>query len=566
MPLPLDLPGRPEERVARQLAEAMLFESLVDAEVVEQGTRRLFGWSHGRRLYRCAGTVGAFGRVRLQAGSIATSHDGAWRQPALAELVDCLPGRLEHRQRLLAELESTLDHCRWNEANLSPASRRDMPFAALDAALHEGHAYHPCFKARTGFSPADHGRYGPEAGNGFRLVWLAVARREVQQRLPADEATFWTGELGGPSFETLRRRMADLGLDWQAFALVPLHPWQWTTLEHTLLAPWLADGTARHLGRAGDCYVASQSVRTLFNADRPERASVKLAMNITNSSSLRTLEPHSVCTAPVLSRWLSGIVAGDPLFRTRYPLAVLDEYAGIIAGRDGPLAGQLAAIWRGSVSAVLRPGEAAVPFNALMLTEHDGRPFVDAWIGRHGLEAWLAQLLQVAVLPVWHLLVGHGIATEAHGQNMVLVHRDGWPVRLVLRDFHDSLEYVPGFVSDPEGVPDFLALDPAYRTAEPDRFYWMEAVESLGELVMDALFVFNLAEIAHLLHVGYGLREEAFWVSVDRLLGAYAAERDLAGRQSRLGLAAPRIAVESLLARKLAIGRTSHLVPNPLRV
>ncbi|MDH4986542.1 IucA/IucC family protein [Aminobacter anthyllidis] len=565
MPLPLDLPGRPDERVVRQLVEAVLYEGLVEAAVARDGAQLAFTWSHDDKRFRCAGIEGAFGRIRLAAGSVESERrDGAWQAATLDELVASLPASAEDRRRLLGELQSTLAHCSWNDRNLGYGSRRDLGFAALEGALHEGHAYHPCFKARTGFSESDNRDFGPEAGNSFQLAWLLVKRSEVSQRLPVDEAAFWVAELGMEVFAQLDRERVRLGLDWDDYCLLPLHPWQWQSLRDTLLSLWLADGTAHFAGIAGDRYTASQSIRTLLNADRPEAANVKLSMNMSNSSSLRTIEPHSVCTAPVISRWLGDIVTSDPLFETTYPLVVLDEYAGIIAGRDGPLAGQLAAIWRRSVTSTLADGEQAVPFNALMATEQDGRPFIDEWVRRHGFRNWLGQLLEVAILPVWHLLVGHGIATEAHGQNMVLVHRDGWPVRLVLRDFHDSVEYVPDFLSQPDKAPDFPALDPAYRDALPDQYYWMEDVETLGELVMDALFVFNLAEVSHLLQTFYGLHEADFWKTVRRMLADYAATHGLGARQDRLGLARPTIAAEALLARKLNTGHSSHAVANPL--
>ncbi|TIN17865.1 MAG: hypothetical protein E5Y59_07765, partial [Mesorhizobium sp.] len=129
------------------------------------------------------------------------------------------------------------------------------------------------------------------------------------------------------------------------------------------------------------------------------------------------------------------------------------------------------------------------------------------WVEQHGLDAWLDKLVATVVMPVFHLLVGHGIATEAHGQNLILIHRDGWPVRLAMRDFHDSVEYVPGFLRDPSTVPDFLALNPAYRDAAPHR-------------------------------------------------------------QAALGLFQPRIRTESLLRRKLAPPGTecAHEIPNSLAV
>ncbi|MFC5067143.1 IucA/IucC family protein [Flaviflagellibacter deserti] len=559
MPLLRDLPGRPDERVLRQFVAALLFEELIDAEVADIGDRRHFLWRLKGRSYRCQATIGAFGRIRIMPTSIeALGDDGFWREADLRALLEGLPGTVEDRNRLLGELEQTAFFSRWNDANLARVPRRSMPFAEIDAALDEGHSYHPCFKARTGFDESDHQAYGPEAGNCFQLVWLSVACRYLDQSLPCDETEFWIAEIGEEGWNILSERRRALGVDASQFGLLPLHPWQWEKLRDDGLAGLIADGEVHFLGSAGDRYRASQSVRSLLNTDRPDQAGVKLAMNLVNTSSLRTIEPHSVCVAPVLSRWITAIVSGDPAFRSRYPLAVLSEYAGVVFDRDGPLAGQLAAIWRESVDSHLRPGEAAAPLNALMVIDHDGRPFADEWIERYGLSGWLDKLLDVVVMPVWHLLVGHGIATEAHGQNLVLVHRNGWPTRLILRDLHDSVEYVPDYLRNRGAEPDFPALDLAYRNAEPNQFYWMDSIGELRELVVDCLFIYNLSEISDLLSERYGLPEQEFWARVESRLRRYASEHDLQLRQDQLRLGGEEIFTESLLSRKLHPSRSEH--------
>ena len=88
MPLPLDLEGRPEERVLRQLVGALLFEGIVDAREHIQGDAVEFQWSLGGRDYHCRGAIGPFGRLRLVPGSVEV-REGAdnWITPALAQLV-----------------------------------------------------------------------------------------------------------------------------------------------------------------------------------------------------------------------------------------------------------------------------------------------------------------------------------------------------------------------------------------------------------------------------------------------------------------------------------------------
>lgn len=552
--------GPPEERVLRQLAEAVLFEGLADRDAATDAGR--LHWRLGPHRFRAVGSLGPFGRPRLVPGTVemADGRDG-WRAAPLAALAEALPGSAERRERLLAELRQTVALCRWNADTLRPPERRALPFAALDAALWEGHPYHPCFKARTGFTLEDHARYGPEAGAAFRLRWLAVRRDAVALALPGDEDAFGRAELGA-EWDTLLRRLGEAGYALASHAVLPVHPWQMRRLERGPLRPWLAEGRAVPLGEAGPHYRASQSLRTLHNRDDPGAASVKLGLGVVSTSSLRILDPHFVLTAPALSGWLAGIVAGDPLLGAR--MSVLREYAAAIADRDGPLAGHLAAIWRESPD--LSPGEAAVPFNALCACEADGSAFVAPWLARYGVADWLDRLVEVAVLPVWHLLVAHGVALEAHGQNMILVHRDGWPERVILRDFHESAEYAPGFVPDVARVPDFGAIDPAHAAPADGRFHAVPSPAFLAELVTDSLFVFNLGEVTRLLRERAGLDEAGFWARLGDRLRRHAAEHGLADRFARLGVDAPRLRVEALLARKLGLeeARCSRLVPNAL--
>lgn len=566
----------PEQRVLRQLIEALLYEKLIpfDSFAVAQSQDVLFQFTLEQQRYRCRGQIGAFDRIHLMSDSLCRlRNDGSPARAELSTIVMSLPVADARREQLLLELEHTIRLCQWNEKYLpiTERVRRNLGYAALESAIHEGHPYHPCFKARTGFSLEDHQQFGPEAGQNFQLVWLAVARHRVHCALPVAEENFWQRELDKDVILLLAHRLRQQGGDASDYTLMPMHPWQWENLKTSALASALANREIIHLGAAGDYYQATQSIRSVLNISHPLRATLKLPMNLVNTSSLRNLESHGVCSAPAVSQWLQAVVRTDPLFEKYYPLSLLDEYAGILfqpePEQHAQLDGQVAAIWRESVEHSLLPGEQAVPFTALALMEADGRPFIDEWLDCYGMEPWLQRLIQVAVLPVWHLLVKHGIALEAHAQNMVLVHRDGWPQKIILRDFHESVEYVDEYLPARDYLPDFAALNPAYINAEPNRYYWMTRIEALRELVMDTLFVFNLSEVSHLLDSYYGFPETRFWQWVNQHLQTYLDDNPaLASRQAQLNFDAAHIHTESLLTRKL-FGKTfaefHHLVSNP---
>ena len=550
-------------RVLRQLCEAILFEGLC-SPVGETADRE---WTCGSELFRARLEIGGFDRPRFYPGSIMIKTANAWRPATLADVLDAL----QAGDALKAELHDDLCRTAYltdltRSAVVQRGPRLAMTHDELETAIDEGHPYHPCFKARSGFSDADHLSYGPEAAASFQLHWFAIAHELVDQTIPN---RFWKAELCNATELTLCGRATAAGINLSQYTLFPVHPWQAEKLQgDAQYLTWIETGKIIPLGAFGDMYRATQSVRTLSNASDPKRAHVKVAMAMRNTSSLRTIEPHSVCVAPAISGWLTAVLDSDPLFRTDCRLTILREYAGMIVGRDTPLAGHLAALYRESPQARGLAPDQVMPLNALSLNEADGCPLIDPWVQRHGLHAWLDQLLQVVVLPVWHLMVAHGIGLEAHGQNLLLEHDDGWPIGLIARDFHESVEYVPALLSRPDLVPDFAAIDPAYADAGPEQFHQMQSAEALRELVMDTLFIYNLAELAALLNKHYAVPENLFWRRIRWFLDRHVADHDLQARQALFDPFAPQIFTESLMTLKLNGGKGvfRHAVANPLNL
>ncbi len=565
-------------RILRQTLEAALFEGLLDYIVVPgreaPSSRDTLYFSLGNTDYTCPGRVRGFGRIRLQLEGLTRVQPVVSRlclEEVLRQLLACLPGDAECKRALSRELNQTRIWCQWNAREL-PAQevRRALPLVELEGALREGHPYHPCFKARAGLTEADYQRYSPEAAGSVRPHWIAVPRERVMGSGAAEDTdAFAVRELGPALYQALRSHCQARGVDPEQRVFVPVHPWQW---QHRILAR--ASGASDRLldlGQPGDDYRVSQSMRTLMNRSRPERADLKLPLDIVLTSSRRHLLSHGIDSAPTLSHWLAETVAGDTFFLLR-PLVILREYAGLRVEETGLLSPaepgicQLGALWRESLPPRLAPDERAVPAQALALMEPDGRPFIDPWIKAYGLEPWLNRLFDTLILPVWHLLARHGIALEAHGQNLLLVHRDGWPQWLAARDFHESVEYVEDFLAAPVSAPAFRN-QARYAEARSNEYYWMDSVEALRELVMDTLFVFQLSELAALCETHYRLPETRFWALVRACLAGYAVSGHCEPARLRaLGYQAPMVQVESLLRKKLSAAQADyhHRVFNPL--
>ncbi len=56
-----------------------------------------------------------------------------------------------------------------------------------------------------------------------------------------------------------------------------------------------------------------------------------------------------------------------------------------------------------------------------------------------------------------HMLYYHGIAFESHAQNIMLIHENGWPTRIALKDFHDGVRFKREHLSESCFTPDIKA-------------------------------------------------------------------------------------------------------------
>ena len=601
------LADREEQRVLRQFVEALLYEEIVEfSSEARIGSPAEFNnfdavfdsiyfFSMGGEKFRCLGARRIFERIRIADGSVqileqartaenseARKHRETrkYRECRIEELICYLDtgseASSEMKIRVLGELMQTIALCRWNTRYLQhhKKPRRELNFAQLESAITEGHLYHPSFKARTGFTLQDHIKYGPEAGKTIQFEWLAIQSQHVDHAYPSAAIDFWTKELGEEQFTVLSKRLELLGKNWLSYSLVPIHPWQVNAIQDRGLADAIACGDILELGKAGDLYQATQSLRTLVNVSRPEKAHVKIPLNLVSTSSHRNLQDHFVCTAPAISTWLQEVVAKDEYLQREGKLLLLSEYAGLLYKPEDEVQakemdGLIGAIFRESVVDKLQPGEEAIPFTALMLIESDNRPFIADWLDCYGVDAWVNRLLDVMLVPIWHMLVHNGIAFEAHCQNLILTHKNGWPHRIVLRDFHEDMEYVEDYLKFPEHLPKLAETDSYFETISLDEGFSMSDIDELRELFMDTVYVLNLADLSFLLERYHGYSETNFWNQVQEHLNHYRQSGITdPERVDRLGAGNPSIIVESLLKKKILNGGTleyfEHTVRNPL--
>jgi siderophore synthetase component len=509
----------------------------------------------------------AYDRWLVEDGSVwrRHSHDDTRCDDPLCLLDDLLPlvvGDTATHERFREEIRRTfLNHA---EA-LAISQNRESALAQLgydaaEAYLTDGHRYHPCFKSRVGFTPRENRTYGPEFGNTIKPVWLGVHK---------DLAGSSSIAVPGGQDRSLLAS-ADAPLLENDFHILPVHPWQWETEIEAATVRERAAGRIVFLGETEHGYLAQQSIRTLADQTSPQAPSLKLALSIRNTSTARTLAAHTVLNAPIISAWLNDITRDDPYLSAAGTIFLLERMGTTVTlpsthVRAGQLRGSMAAIWRDPVHKYLRPeAEQASPFSMLTHLDTDGRPSIGKWLEAFGVENWTRELLRVSAIPVVHLLTAHGIALESHQQNMALVHTNGWPVRVALKDFHDGVRFIPGMLR--ASAPPLVATPVEHARVNPNSYVQASDPEDVRDFMFDALFGVNLAELAFFLERHFAFDERSFWRMAAGIIQEHL-DMDEAARKgaAAFGLMNNDVMVEDLARRRLEAGPVRpRRVPNPL--
>ncbi|MGN9809226.1 IucA/IucC family protein [Micromonospora sp. BQ11] len=534
--------------VRKALAE-FAHERLIAPEHTGGGWWRLCG-DDGAVEYRFAARVLALDHWQIDADTI-TRHSGDRDLP-----LDAVDLCLELRGALgltdtvlpvyLEEISATLAGTAYKLAapSIGAAELAEADFQTIETRMTEGH---PCFVAnngRIGFGVDDHHRYAPESAAGVRLVWLAAHRDHATFTCAADldYDTLVAAELDGDTRTRFAATLTGLGLDPADYLLLPVHPWQWENKLAVTFAGEVARRRLVHLGEGPDTYLAQQSIRTFFNATRPDRHYVKTALSVLNMGFMRGLSAAYMEATPAINDWLADLVDNDPVLKGT-GLSIIRERAAIgyrhrqyeaATDRYSPYRKMLAALWRESPVPGLEPGRRLATMASLLHTDHDGRSLAAALIARSGRTPaqWLRRYLDAYLVPLLHALYAHDLAFMPHGENVILVLHDATVERVIFKDIAEEI-----VVMDPDAdLPERVRR---IAVAVPDD----EKILCIFTDVVDC-FLRHLAAVL----VGEDVcDEDTVWRTVAECAADYADRvPHLAGRLARHDLFAPEFALSCL--------------------
>lgn len=570
-----------EQRIIRQLMQAMIYEEILPYTQTESAHHTvansqsphqftLAGQTTDQQVvqYTCAGKrMISFGRVRLEQIPVTRiSADGQQQTARLHEFLNEVLQQVQQGERLQQfrnELEQTLLKDLQSQAdtqeNLFSSEQRH--YDSLEGQIKDGHPYHPCYKSRIGFTLEDNAQYGPEFQQALYPIWLAVSKeysRVAFSTTVNDYNAFIQESLGQEQWEQFEQTLQQQQLNINDYDVIPVHPWQWKNKIVSAFYRELASQQIVPLGQGHDAYYAQQSIRTLGNQTRPEAPYLKMALSITNTSTARILAGHTVLNGSLITDWLTRLIQQNETAQ-QLGFVVLRERAGITFNyeklpeyRQAQTYGSLGTIWRESLHTYLKEGEDGVPFNGLCYVQSNGVPLIDLWIQQYGIEQWTYAMLQATVTPIIHMLYAHGIGMESHGQNIILIHRQGLPVRIALKDFHDGVRFSMDHLTEPELCPDLTPEPESHAKINRNSFIKTDRPEDVRDFSYDAFFFIAATEMCMFLEQHYQLPEESFWKMTADIIHDY--QRNHPQHQTRFDcfdLFAETVLIEELTKRRL---------------
>ena len=442
--------------------------------------------------------------------------------------------------------------------------RRLSSAAALTASHHKiegmlrGHPWLIMSKGRMGFGYDDYLSAAPELSPTVKVLWLAVHRDLAEFRSTEEwqAGTLYQYELDAEELESFEQQLHERGCSCRDYFLIPVHAWQWHQWLVPTYANEIVDQRIIELGVGQDDYVPMQSIRTLCNISQPERHYVKLPVSIFNTAVYRGLPSKRNLAAPAVTAWLKQIQSQDSDLK-QSGVAFLGEVATLtihqpcfdqIEGAPYQFKELFGCLWRESVDPVIGTGEQALSQAALLHRDINGQSILAVLIQASGLSPlqWLKRFAEVSVTPLLICLYKYGLAFSPHGENTMLIHANGIPQKMVLKDFIDDVNLVD------EDFPELASLP------IEGQILLRHPAHELSHFIFTGLFMVHYRYICNVFLQDYPEHSEVeFWQTISSVIDAFhQAHPELAERIEKFAMF--RAEFEKICLNRVRLFTTSY--------
>lgn len=513
------------QRLIEMAIAEFLYEEIIE---VEQLNERSFELKLGDKCYQFEGYRYLLGHWHIEVGSvrdISESRDQmAWN---LHSFIAAFSQQAQVKPFTRAYLIKEMNNTWLAEAHLFDEHR--LPSEAILTAPHHqiegmlrGHPWLIMSKGRMGFGYDDYLNAAPELSPEVKVLWLAVHRDLAQFRSTSDwqAKDLYQHEFDQAELQTFEQVLHEQQVNVADYFLIPVHDWQWNQWLVATYANEIVDKRIIELGISHDSYIPMQSIRTLCNTTQSQRHYIKLPVSIFNTAVYRGLPSKRNLAAPAVTQWLKQIHANDVDLQ-KSGVIFLGEIASLtieqpcfdqIEGAPYQFKELFGCLWRESIDAYV-PSELQVMSQAALLHEdRTGNTVIKTLIEASGLDplAWLRTFADVCTHPLLICLYKYGLAFSPHGENTMLVHKNGLPQAMVLKDFVDDVNLVD---------EDFVELNDLPKEGQ---LLLRHPAEELSHFIFTGLFMVHYRYICNVFLKEYPEYSELeFWQTISTSIDAF---------------------------------------------
>ncbi|WP_144979842.1 IucA/IucC family protein [Halomonas sp. C22] len=410
-----------------------------------EGAPLLIRWSASLSLWVMVDRQSVLGsHYYLSDTYVRVAGDDRWQVLELPELITAL-----------------LEHCEWHEGALNQelsvqarqsqkvmssivAHAAEQPrctpladYPSSEQGLWFGHPNHPTPKARQWPSHLlqDKPAYAPEFGATTPLYQFSFPRHGLSVRANRLE------------HEEVLAQVADQGAAEDVERIVlSMHPVQAELFKQDArVSELLKDKVIRDLGQSGWCATPTASMRTWYIEGHPWFLKGSLNVRITNC--VRKNAWYELESTLVIDRIMHQLMQAqepslDALCVAQEPATVHWAPAGSDDEQQRWFREQTGVILRENFCQRFSP-QTCLLSATLFARDPELMPMVLDFIAGEPkalptpdkIRAWFQAYVGTLLAPVMGLFFRHGIVMEPHLQNCVLIHADGTPRQMLLRDF-----------------------------------------------------------------------------------------------------------------------------------
>lgn len=549
------------QRLIEMAIAEFLYEDIIE---VEQLNAQCFELKLADRCYQFDGFQYLLGHWQIHSGSVRDVTAGidevAWNLhtfiAAFAQQAQVKPFTQAY---LIKEMNNTwlAEAHLFDEKRLPSQAVLTEPHYKIEGML-RGHPWLIMSKGRMGFGYDDYLNAAPELSPEVKVMWLAVHRDLAQYRSTQDwhAQTLYQHEFDSVELQKFEQVLQDRQVKSQDYFLIPVHDWQWNQWLVATYANEIVDQRIIELGIGQDCYIPMQSIRTLCNTTQLHRHYIKLPVSIFNTAVYRGLPSKRNLAAPAVTAWLKQIHAQDQDLQET-GVIFLGEIASLTIQQ--PCFDQIemapyqfkelfGCLWRESVDTYV-PDHLQVMSQAALLHEDiEGHTVLNTLIEASQLDplVWLRRFADVCVHPLLICLYKYGLAFSPHGENTMLVHEQGIPKQLVLKDFIDDVNLVD---------EDFEELA---RLPKEGQLLLRHPAKELSQFIFTGLFMVHYRYICNVFLKQYPQYSEIqFWQTItDSILAFHHAHPELQQRIEKFDLLRPTY--EKICLNRVRLFTTSY--------